>query len=73
MCAHRYTSIASLALVAIVAYPVLVPVLYVFLLARTRHAIWSADPDHPRAPLAKAIHFLTEEYRQAGWRRLPGP
>ena len=54
----EYQQIRYLAFLAILLYPVLVPVAYVALLYKARHAVWTGR----RTKLSQSITFLTEEY-----------
>ena len=54
----EYQRIRYLAIVAIVLYPVCVPVGYLVLFWKVRDAVWQKR----QTPLARSISFLTEEY-----------
>ena len=43
---------------AIVLYPICVPLFYGVLFWKIRHAVWSGKP----TPLSKAVSFLTEDF-----------
>ena len=54
----EYRRIRYLAIMAILIYPVAVPLGYFVLFWKVRHAVWSDQP----TPLSDAIRFLTGEY-----------
>ena len=55
---EEYERIHSLAILAILAYPVFVPLAYFALFWRVRHSVWLEKPSE----LARSISFLTSEY-----------
>ena len=55
---EEYRRVTRLAVAAILAYPLAVPIAYCFLFWRVRRAVWKGD----ETPLAKSISFLTCEY-----------
>ena len=57
----EYRDIRMLAMVALIAYPVAVPIAYMFLFWKVRHAVWSSTT----TGLSESIKFLTEEYDTA--------
>ena len=57
----EYQRIRALAVMGIIAYPVCVPLAYFFLFWKVRKAEWTGED----TPLARAIHFLTQEYESA--------
>ena len=57
----EYRRIRALAVVAIIAYPVCVPLAYSYLFWKVRKDVWT----HQDSPLANAINFLTQEYESA--------
>ena len=53
----EYVHVRFLAGLAIAAYPVCVPLGYIFLFWKVRHAMWSGQP----TKLSRSITFLAEE------------
>ena len=53
----EYEQLRFLAGIAIVAYPVCVPLCYILLFWKVRHAMWSGEP----TKLSQSITFLAEE------------
>ena len=54
----EYAHVRFLAGIAILAYPVCVPIAYTVLFWNVRHAMWSGQPTE----LSHSITFLAEEY-----------